>query len=126
MEIFQDNIVLTKKDKKIRFEAMKATKEEILSRIKRSVNEIDPQSEIILFGSKARGDDRDDSDWDLLILIPSQVDITVEQKFRHKLFELELEYGQAFSTFVYSRSDWDNKLRITRLYKNVEREGIRI
>ena len=126
MEIFQDNIVLTKKDKKIRFEAMKATKEEILSRIKRSVNEIDPQSEIILFGSKARGDDRDDSDWDLLILIPSQVDLTVEQKFRHKLFELELEYGQAFSTFVYSRSDWDNKLRITPLYKNVEREGIRI
>ena len=105
---------------------MKATKEEILSRIKRSVNEIDPQSEIILFGSKARGDDRDDSDWDLLILIPSQVDLTVEQKFRHKLFELELEYGQAFSTFVYSRSDWDNKLRITPLYKNVEREGIRI
>ena len=122
----QNKCGLTKKDKKIRFETMKATKEEILSRIKRSVNEIEPQSEIILFGSKARGDDRDDSDWDLLILIPSQVDLTVEQKFRHKLFELELEYGQAFSTFVYSRSDWDNKLRITPLYKNVEREGIRI
>ena len=42
------------------------------------------------------------------------------------LDELELEYGQAFSTFVYSRSDWDSKLRITPLYKNVEREGIRI
>ncbi|MCB9036979.1 MAG: nucleotidyltransferase domain-containing protein [Lewinellaceae bacterium] len=47
---------------------MGTTKEQILSRIKESVNEIEPQSEIILFGSKARGDDRDDSDWDLLIL----------------------------------------------------------
>lgn len=117
---------MTKKDKKNRFEPMKSAKEQILSRIKESVKEIEPQSEIILFGSKARGDDRDDSDWDLLILIPSQVNLAVEQKFRHKLFELELEYGQAFSTFVYSKSDWDNKLRITPLYKNIEREGIRI
>lgn len=105
---------------------MEAIKKEILSKIKESVYEIEPLSEVILFGSKARGDDREDSDWDLLILIPSQANLTLEQKFRHKLFELELEYGQAFSTFVYSKSDWDNRLRITPLYKNIAREGIRI
>lgn len=86
----QNKFGLTKKDKKTRFGTMETTKEQILSRIKESVNEIEPQSEIILFGSKARGDYRDDSDWDLLILIPSQVDLAVEQKFRHKLFELSV------------------------------------
>lgn len=101
-------------------------KEEILVRINRSIQEIEPQAEIILFGSRARGEERNDSDWDILILVPYSVDLTTEQKFRHKLFELELEYGQAFSTIVYSKSEWEKRHHVTPFYKNIEQEGIRI
>ena len=80
----------------------------------------------MLFGSRARNEARPDSDWDILILIPSSVDLKREQVFRHKLFELELEYGEAISTFVYSKSDWDKRHRVTPLYKNVAREGVRL
>ncbi len=96
----------------------------LLKKIKACVEEIDPQSKVILFGSRSRGEAREDSDWDILILTSGSIDLKVEQKFRHKLFELELEFGQAISTFVYSKEDWNGKQRVTPLYQNVQREGI--
>lgn len=66
----------------------------------------------------------EDSDWDILILTPKAVNLKVEQAFRHKLFELELEYGQAISTFVYSKTDWESKQRTTPFFHSVKEEGI--
>jgi len=99
-------------------------KTEILKQIKAYTRSIEPQSEVVLFGSRARHEANEESDWDILILTPYPVDLKTEQKFRHKLFELELEYGQAISTFVYSKQDWNGKLRSTPLYQNIKREGI--
>ena len=98
----------------------------ILGKVKEYVKTVDPEAEVILFGSRARDDARNDSDWDILILTPKTVTLKVEQAFRHKLFELELEYGQAISTFVYSKTDWNGKHRVTPLYHNIEKEGILI
>ena len=64
---------------------------------------LEPESEIILYGSRARGDEREDSDWDLLILVPYPADLKEEQRFWHKLFDLELQFGQAISTLVKSK-----------------------
>jgi len=36
---------------------------------------------IILFGSRARGDYRDDSDWDILIVIEEKMDRKLEENF---------------------------------------------
>jgi len=101
-------------------------KSEILQKIKDYVWAIEPQSEVILFGSRARGEERADSDWDILILTPYSVDLKEEQRYRHKLFEIELEYDQAISTFVYSKSQWNDKHKITPLFQNIQREGITI
>lgn len=95
-------------------------------KIKEYVKEIDPQSEVILFGSRARGDARTDSDWDILILTDGAATLKTEQVFRHKLFDLELKYGQAISTFVYSKSEWYSHGRTTPLLLNIKKEGIRI
>ncbi|WP_461150872.1 nucleotidyltransferase domain-containing protein [Spirosoma pulveris] len=40
------------------------TDEQFLQAVKKQVCEIDPQAEVWLFGSRARGDARPDSDWD--------------------------------------------------------------
>jgi len=101
-------------------------KREILAKINGAVQEIEPSAEVILFGSRARGDERDDSDWDILILVPYEADLITEQQFRHKLFDVELEYGQSFSTFVHSKSDWEKKYYVTPFYKNIEQEGVRL
>lgn len=94
--------------------------------IKKQVKEIDPSADIILYGSRARGDERPDSDWDILILVNTEADIETEKVFRHKLFEVELELGEALSTFVYNKQEWKSKYWMTPLYKNISNEGILI
>jgi len=103
---------------------MMKNKQQILLQIKQTIKSLEPQSEIILFGSRARGDSKADSDWDLLILVPYEADLKEEQRFRHKLFELELEFGEAISTLVKSKKEWDNKFFITPLYQNIATEGV--
>lgn|SRR5450830_427605 len=93
----------------------------INSRIKKQ----DPKAEVILFGSHARGEASDESDWDILILIDRpKKSRTMEDKYRNELFLLELEIGEPISTFVYSKSDWETKYFLTPLYQNIKNEGV--
>lgn len=94
--------------------------------IRNYINAIDPKADVILYGSRARGDERPDSDWDILILTNNAADLVTERKFRNKLYDLELETGEALSVFVYSKNDWQTKQRITPFFDNVSQEGIRI
>jgi len=94
--------------------------------IRHYINAIDPKAEVILYGSRARGDERHDSDWDILVLTDYSVDLITERKFRNKLYDLELETGEPLSIFVYSKNDWQTKQRITPFYENVTQEGVRI
>ena len=92
--------------------------------IKRNIAEIDPNAQIILYGSRARGNERTDSDWDLLLLTDYPMDINKEREFRNHLYELEIETGEPFSLFAYSRSEWESKQYITPYYTSVTNEGI--
>ncbi len=105
---------------------MKDKTKYISSLIKKSVLEIEPSSEVILYGSRARGDERSDSDWDIIVLTNLDADIETERKFRHKLYDLELETGESFSVFVYSKHNWQNIQKITPFFRNVTAEGLRI
>ena len=105
---------------------VKAKTKNITLLIRNYVNVIDPTAEVILYGSRARGDERQDSDWDILILTDYPSDLMTERKFRDKLYDLELETGETFSVFVYSKNDWQRKQRITPFYHNVSLEGVRI
>ena len=94
--------------------------------IKLNISEIDPNAQVILYGSRARGDARNDSDWDILVLTDYLVDINREKEFRDHLYELELQTGEPFSIFVYSKQDWNTKQRITPYYVNVTKQGIQL
>ena len=103
---------------------MKSRTKNITRLIKHNISDIDPQAQVILFGSHARGDERSESDWDLLILTDYPVDLEKERKFRNHLYDLELETGEPFSIFAYSKNDWNTKQRITPFYINVTKDGI--
>ncbi len=49
-------------------------REDLLRKVKEALEEIEPSAEIYLYGSRARRDNREDSDWDFLILIDGIVD----------------------------------------------------
>jgi len=86
-----------------------------------------PNSEIFLYGSRARNDSRKDSDWDLLVLLNTTLlSFSNEQKILDDFYELELESGEIFSPLIYTKSDWESKHFFTPLYENIQNEGIRI
>ncbi|HAQ19681.1 MAG TPA: nucleotidyltransferase domain-containing protein [Prolixibacteraceae bacterium] len=105
---------------------MKTRNTVVLSRIKNLVREIDPTSDVILYGSRARGEEHPESDWDLLILVNTQTDLDYERVFRHRLYEIELELGEAFSVSVYNKKEWKLNHWMTPLYQNIAKEGLRI
>ena len=92
-------------------------------KIKNILEVFDPKAEVILFGSRARGDSKIDSDWDLLILLNIKVDEELKYKIWELLYEIELEYEQVISPIVFSKKDWEES-EITPLYQNIEIEGV--
>jgi uncharacterized protein len=100
-------------------------REQILSRIKELISSKEPKADIILFGSRARKNFNPDSDWDILVLLDKdKISLADEQALRHPLYDIELDTGEVLSLLIYSKNEWNNKLKVTPLYKNVKNEGI--
>jgi len=102
---------------------MNLSKDQILAEIKRRVKAVDPDAEIWLFGSRARGDNRPDSDLDIIILVDYPVNIEIERKFTYPIFDYGIETGQVFMPLIYSRQQWQN-MKYHLFHKEVERDKI--
>lgn len=100
---------------------------ELLKNLKMLLLNAEPNAEIRLFGSMARGENHKDSDIDLLILIPDE---HWNLKKSNELEEMILLYGLSKGYFINpiieSKSDWENSPGLYPLYLNVEQEGILI
>lgn len=95
-----------------------------LNRIKKIVLEKSPSAKVYLYGSRARGTMKPDSDWDLLILVQDdKITLDVERNVTYPLYDLEFEIGEVISPIIYSEKDWNSKHSITPFYSNVMREG---
>lgn len=96
-----------------------------LRRVKETVAEIEPEAQIVLYGSRARGDSRAESDWDFLVLVDGPVDDTRVDRIRHRLYEIEWEHDEVLSSIVRSPEQWNSPpLSGTPFHQNVELEGI--
>lgn len=99
-------------------------KQELLSEIKRRVLLEEPDAEIILFGSYARGDNQAESDLDLLILLKKDsVTYFDEKRISYPLYALEINTGQIISPLILSQKKWENLFKSTSLYENIQKEG---
>ena len=105
---------------------MKQEDNNIARRIKLSIKAIDPKVQVIIFGSRARGDAKEESDWDILILTEYPVSTEIERSFRNNLFDLEIETGEVFTIFVYQKRIWNSIHKVTPLYRNIKREVVKI
>jgi uncharacterized protein len=102
-------------------------RDDMINKIIGIANKDYPDAEIFLYGSQARGDAKNLSDWDLLILLNSLIiPFELETKLMDEFYELELDTGEIISPLIYSKSDWVNKYLLTPFYENIQKEGIRI
>ena len=82
-----------------------------MSKLKELAAEIIPAGgHVYLYGSRARGDERSDSDWDNYI---------------YPFVELGWNFGYDVSPLSYTYKEWEIR-HITPFYKNVENDKILI
>ena len=101
--------------------------DQILDAIRDKAQQIvPPGSVVILFGSRARGDARDDSDWDVLILLDKDR-ITSQDidDYTYPLREMGWYYDQCINAILYTKHDWEGSIA-SPLRQNVTEDGIRL
>jgi predicted nucleotidyltransferase len=101
------------------------TDEQFLQAVKPQVCEIDPLAEVWLFGSRARGNAREDSDWDFLVLTDNDLSGGRRWQFSDQLYDIQLESGRMISTIVWPQQQ-RRRYEVTDLYANVMDEGKRL
>ena len=72
--------------------------EELLEQIRQAVRGVEPEAEIILYGSCSRGDAVSESDWDLLVIVDGPLSDERTDGIRHRLYEVEWESGEVISS----------------------------
>jgi predicted nucleotidyltransferase len=100
-------------------------KHEVLCQIKECIREIEPNAQIIFYGSRARDDDNDKSDWDFLILVDGIVADQRIDSIRHRLYEIEWKIGGVVSSIIRAQEEWNSpKYQSMPIFQNIQREGI--
>ena len=99
----------------------------VLSQIKAVARDTAPEgSQILLFGSRARGTARKGSDWDILIILPKQQLVQSDyDRVSFPLVELGWILGEQINPIIYTQDEWQAN-SITPFYDNVQRDAIKI
>ena len=97
----------------------------VLRQIKEVARNAAPEgSLVLLFGSRARGQARKGSDWDILIVLPkSQLQQADYDQVSYPLVELGWTLGEQINHIVYTKQEWEAN-SITPFYDNVQRDAI--
>lgn len=79
---------------------------------------------VLLYGSRARGEAHEGSDWDLLVLVDKPaLDADDYEKICYPLVVTGWKHGEDVSPQLYTKKEWDMR-SITPYHANVEKDKI--
>lgn len=101
--------------------------EKVLSQIKAVARDAAPKgSQVLLFGSRARGEAQKSSDWDILIVLPkNRLEQSDYDEVSFPFVELGWRVNERINPIMYTQSEWKAN-SITPFYDNVIRDGINL
>ena len=105
---------------------MKHDNDLVLSMIRNTIRSVEPDAQIILHGSRARGDARDDSDWAVVVLL-NKPPMSHDERYElaYTLWDKGQDIGEEINTLVYTQEQWNNAPPSLFRY-NVREEGIQL
>ena len=99
----------------------------IISIIKRISRKYLPDSKIILFGSRARNENKIDSDYDFLIITNEILDIEKKREIKSKIRKELASYKIPIDILIQTEEEVDNKKDIPgHILKQITRDGMLI
>ncbi|HHG73871.1 MAG TPA: nucleotidyltransferase domain-containing protein [Persephonella sp.] len=93
-----------------------------LKEIKDFINQIFKENKIFIYGSKAYGEPTQESDLDLLIIVPN-LDWKVKKKIINKITEINWKYDTNISPIIVSKEEWI-KYPTMPLFQEVKEKGL--
>lgn len=101
------------------------TDKALLDRCRQAIRRIVPDADIILYGSRARGDAHEYSDYDILVLVDQPVNVALKDRILANIYPLELETEAMLTVVTYNRRQWESSpYRDMPFHNNVERDGV--
>ena len=95
-----------------------------LKEIKNFINQTFKESKIFIYGSKAYGKHTQESDLDLLIIVPN-LNWKVKKKIINKITEINWKYDTNISPVIVSKEEWI-KYPTMPLFQEVKEKGLMV
>ncbi len=100
---------------------------EVADAVKEVTLSADADASVYLFGSRARGDASEESDWDFLILTDTIQTEELAALLRSKVrTDVESRWHIAVSLIVKNRKLWEDDYAITNIYESIAEEAVAI
>jgi predicted nucleotidyltransferase len=101
------------------------TNNQIIETIKSTAHEYLPDAEVMLFGSRARKDERSDSDYDILLVTKTSLTPKEKLPLRTKIRKALLSLGIRSDILIQSKFEVDQKKNLPgHIVRRILREAI--
>ena len=98
-------------------------REHIIDAIRVGLSSLNTGVEVRIYGSEARGEAHENSDIDLLVLVPKdKVTLQDELEITAPLYDIELQTGVLINALILPKREWGRK--VTPFYENVIQDSI--
>lgn len=84
-----------------------------------------PVEKVVLFGSKARGDDDEESDIDLLVLTSQPISWNERKAINNALYDIQMTYDVIISTLITTVTEWnEGTFSVLPIHEEILNQGV--